>query len=30
MELAFAGGHQLLTPMLDRLERLSGPQGEAL
>jgi DNA-binding CsgD family transcriptional regulator/tetratricopeptide (TPR) repeat protein len=30
MELAFAGVHQLLTPMLDRLERLPGPQGEAL
>jgi hypothetical protein len=30
MELAFAGLHQLLTPMLDRLERLPGPQGEAL
>jgi hypothetical protein len=30
MELAFAGLHQLLTPMLDRLERLPDPQGEAL
>jgi DNA-binding CsgD family transcriptional regulator len=30
MELAYAGVHQLLTPMLDRLERLPGPQGEAL
>jgi DNA-binding CsgD family transcriptional regulator len=30
MELAFAGVHQLLTPMLDRLERLPGPLGEAL
>ena len=30
MELAYAGAHQLLTPMLDRLERLPGPQGEAL
>jgi DNA-binding CsgD family transcriptional regulator len=30
MELAYAGLHQLLTPMLDRLERLAGPQGEAL
>ena len=30
MELAFAGVHQLLTPMLDRLERLPGPQGDAL
>jgi AAA ATPase domain len=30
MELAFAGVHQLLTPMLDRLERLPGPRGEAL
>ena len=26
MELAFAGLHQLLAPMLDRLERLPGPQ----
>ena len=26
MELAFAGVHQLLTPMLDRLQRLPGPQ----
>ena len=30
MELAFAGLHQLLAPMLDRLERLPGPQGDAL
>src|SRR5438132_7255813 len=30
MELPFAGVHQLLTPMLDRLERLPGPQGQAL
>jgi len=30
MELAFAGLHQLLAPMLDRLPRLPGPQGEAL
>jgi DNA-binding CsgD family transcriptional regulator len=30
MELAFAGVHQLLTPMLDRMERLPGPQREAL
>jgi DNA-binding CsgD family transcriptional regulator len=30
MELAYAGVHQLLTPMLDRLERLPGPQREAL
>src|SRR5215218_5683075 len=30
MELAFAGVHQLLTPMLDRLQRLPGPQREAL
>src|SRR5262245_41267906 len=30
MELAFAGLHQLLAPMLDRLERLPGPQREAL
>ena len=30
MELAYAGLHQLLTPMLDRLERLPGPQREAL
>ena len=29
MELAYAGLHQLLTPMLDRLERLPGPQREA-
>ncbi len=30
MELAFAGLHQLLAPMLDRLERLPGPQRDAL
>ena len=30
MELPFAGVHQLLTPMLDRLERLPGPQRAAL
>jgi DNA-binding NarL/FixJ family response regulator len=30
MELPFAGVHQLLTPMLGRLERLPGPQGDAL
>jgi hypothetical protein len=30
MELAYAGLHQLLTPMLDHLERLPGPQREAL
>jgi DNA-binding CsgD family transcriptional regulator len=30
MELAYAGVHQLLTPMLDRLERLPVPQREAL
>jgi AAA ATPase domain len=30
MELAFAGLHQLLTPMLGRLERLPSPQREAL
>jgi len=30
MELAFAGVHQLLSPMLERLERLPAPQGEAL
>jgi hypothetical protein len=30
MELAYAGLHQLLTPMLDRAERLPGPQREAL
>jgi DNA-binding CsgD family transcriptional regulator len=30
MELAYAGLHQLLTPMLGRLERLPGPQGAAL
>ena len=30
MELAFAGLHQLLAPMLDRLDRLPGPQREAL
>jgi DNA-binding CsgD family transcriptional regulator len=30
MEFAFAGLHQLLAPMLDRLERLPGPQRSAL
>jgi hypothetical protein len=30
MELAYAGLHQLLAPMLDRLDRLPGPQREAL
>jgi DNA-binding CsgD family transcriptional regulator/tetratricopeptide (TPR) repeat protein len=30
MELAYAGLHQLLTPTLHRLERLPGPQREAL
>jgi hypothetical protein len=30
MELAYAGLHQLLAPMLARLERLPAPQGEAL
>jgi DNA-binding CsgD family transcriptional regulator len=30
MELAFAGLHQLCAPMLDRLERLPGPQRNAL
>jgi DNA-binding CsgD family transcriptional regulator len=30
MELAYAGLHQLLTPMLDRLERLPAPQRGAL
>jgi hypothetical protein len=30
MELAFAGLHQLLAPMLGRLDRLSAPQREAL
>ena len=30
MELAYAGVHQLLTPMLDHLERLPDPQREAL
>src|SRR3954471_22103862 len=30
MELAFAGLHQLCAPMLDRLERLPGPQHDAL
>ena len=30
MELAFAGLHQLCAPMLDRLDRLPGPQGDAL
>src|ERR1700751_5074446 len=30
MELAFAGVHQLCAPLLDRLERLPGPQRDAL
>jgi DNA-binding CsgD family transcriptional regulator len=30
MELAFAGLHQLCTPLLDRLESLPAPQGDAL
>jgi predicted ATPase len=30
MELAFAGLHQLLASMLDRLEHLPGPQRDAL
>jgi predicted ATPase len=30
LELAYAGVHQLLTPMLDRLKRLPAPQREAL
>jgi DNA-binding CsgD family transcriptional regulator len=30
MELVYAGLHQLLTPMLDRLERLPPPQANAL
>ena len=30
MEFAFAGLHQVLAPMLDRLERLPAPQAEAL
>src|SRR5579862_2392053 len=30
MELAFAGLHQLCAPMMDRLDRLPGPQQEAL
>ena len=30
MELAFAGLHQLCAPLLDRLERLPGPQRDAL
>jgi DNA-binding CsgD family transcriptional regulator len=30
MELAYAGVHQLLTPMLDHLQRLPGPQRTAL
>ncbi|MCW2625633.1 AAA family ATPase, partial [Mycobacterium sp.] len=30
MELAFAGVHQLCAPMLDHLERLPGPQRDAL
>src|SRR6202451_179190 len=30
MELTFAGLHQLCAPFLDRIERLPGPQREAL
>ena len=30
MELPFAGLHQLCAPMLERLDRLPGPQGDAL
>src|SRR3954469_5186064 len=30
MELAFAGLHQLCAPMFDRLDRLPGPQRDAL
>ena len=30
MELAFSGLHQLCVPMLDRLDRLPGPQRDAL
>ena len=30
MELAFAGLQQLCAPMLGRLDRLPGPQGDAL
>ena len=30
MELAFAALHQLCAPLLDRLERLPGPQRDAL
>jgi hypothetical protein len=30
MELAFVGLHQLLAPMMDRLERLPDPQRDAL
>jgi hypothetical protein len=30
MELAFAGLHELCAPMLDRLERLPGPNRNAL
>ena len=30
MELAFAALHQLCAPMLDRLERVPGPQRDAL
>src|SRR5690348_6538722 len=30
MELAFAGLHQLCAPVLDRLDRLPGPQRDAL
>jgi AAA ATPase domain len=29
MEFAYAGLHQLLTPMLDRLQQLPGPQRQA-
>lgn len=30
MELAYAGLHLLVAPLLDRIEKLPGPQGEAL
>src|SRR4051794_38258956 len=30
MELVFAGLHQLCAPMVDRLDRLPGPQRDAL
>ena len=30
MELAYSGLHQLCAPMLDHLERLPGPQRDAL